>query len=138
MLLLWIGYKVYKIVKFNDKVMLSMIFFLNLELMSKIFFYTLNAHQDEKGSNKDDEKSSPIVTISLILPIVFLSIAIIINLRNWIYYFVKIGDMAFHTSEEFNQKTMNMHLQAPKLTKLLDCITLVLTLLILSTLGVVV
>jgi len=46
LLMIYIGYRVYKIVKLNDKVMLTMIFFLNLELLSKIFFYSMNAQED--------------------------------------------------------------------------------------------
>ena len=45
-IMMYVAYKVYKISKLNDPVLLSMIFFLNLTLMSKIFFYIVNAYED--------------------------------------------------------------------------------------------
>ena len=92
--LLWITYKVFKIIKFNDKILLSMIACLNLELISKVFFYSVNAYEITRDT--DAKAFPPIMIISLILPILFLSMAILINLRNWFYYYIKIGDMAYH------------------------------------------
>lgn len=33
--------------------------------------------------------------IAMFLPVMFLSLAVTLNLRNWMYYFIRIGDMAF-------------------------------------------
>lgn len=44
--LLYVGYRVYCIVKFNDKLTLLMIFFLNLEVLSLVLFFTKGALQD--------------------------------------------------------------------------------------------
>lgn len=81
--LLYIGWRVYQIIRFNDYVLLLMIFFLNLELLSLIFFYIVNAHEDYIKHISGSDKDPPIMTVGLILPINFLTIAIIINLRNW-------------------------------------------------------
>ena len=43
LLMIYIGFRVFKTVRFNDKVVMSMIIFLNLELMSFAYFYILNA-----------------------------------------------------------------------------------------------
>ena len=44
----------------------------------------------------------------IVLPVVFLSIAVVINLRNWIYYLIKIGEMAYLKDEKL-QKFKNSH-----------------------------
>jgi hypothetical protein len=100
--MMYIGYRVYKIVKLKDKAMLGMICFLNLELVSKIIFYSLNAATVSPAHRYDNDwHINPVVDIvTLVLPVQFLSIAIIINLRNWIYYHIKIGDMAFHSQKQ--------------------------------------
>jgi len=100
--MMYIGYRVYKIVKLKDKAMLGMIFFLNLELMSKVIFYAINAAFVSPAHRYDpDFDINPVVMIvTLVLPVQFLSIAIIINLRNWIYYHIKIGEMAFHSQKQ--------------------------------------
>ena len=43
---MYIGSRVYKIVKWNDLMILSMILVLNLVLISEIFFYVVNAYED--------------------------------------------------------------------------------------------
>ena len=79
---MFIGYKVYRIVKFNDKIILSMIFFLNLECLSLAIFYFVNGLQD-KLDTYDRDHDPYILTIAIVLPVIFMSIAITINLRNW-------------------------------------------------------
>lgn len=44
--LLYIGWRVYQIIRCHDYVLMMMIFFLNLELLSIMFFYIVNAHED--------------------------------------------------------------------------------------------
>jgi hypothetical protein len=65
-----------------------------------MFFFTVNATEDRHESNSDrtdaDDHFPPIMIVALYLPIVFLTVAIMINLRNWIYYYLKIGEMAYH------------------------------------------
>ena len=39
------------------------------------------------------------VNIIIILPVVFLSVAVVINLRNWVYYHIKIGEMAYKNEQ---------------------------------------
>lgn len=81
-LMMYIGYRVYRIVKFNDKIILSMIFFLNLECLSLAIFYFINGTED-KDDTFNKEHKPYIVTIAIVLPVVWMSIAITINLRNW-------------------------------------------------------
>lgn len=44
--------------------------------------------------------------IIVVLPVGFLSLAVVINLRNWIYYHIKIGEMAYLNE----MKKENFHL----------------------------
>ena len=92
----WVGFKVYKIVKFNDWIVLSMIFFLTLVTLSEVFFYAVNLYEDSNVKPEDQTKQ-PIAIAAVILPIMTLVIAIGINLRNWVCYYIKIGEMAFHS-----------------------------------------
>ena len=46
--LLFVSFKVFKVVGCKDKVLLSMLLCLNLELASKIVFYVANAYQDRE------------------------------------------------------------------------------------------
>ena len=80
--MLEVARRVYLITKLSDKVLLTMILFLNLELASKMVFYTMNAFHGEHMADGEDESPDPL-TIPLVMPIIFLLIAIVINLRNW-------------------------------------------------------
>ena len=82
-LFLYIGYQVYKKVKFNDKYMLCMILFLNLELFGKIFYYSVNSTKYNLSRGKCYEIPHFEDNLSKILAPAMLSIAVIINLRNW-------------------------------------------------------
>lgn len=138
--MLYIGYKVYKIVKFKDKSILSMIFFLNLEIMSKLIFYGNNAYLADPNGSKD-RKLNPVYDItSLIMPVVYLTIAIIINLRNWIYYHIKIGEMAFHSQYQVRASLVDdylvhLHRNRKKYERALDCTTNFLIVLCLFAIG---
>ena len=58
--MMYIGYRVYKIVKWNDIMILSMIIVLNLVLVSEIFFYVCNEYYDEKDKGETDLTTPPI------------------------------------------------------------------------------
>ena len=89
--------------------MLLMIFFLNLELackfnyimiifIAKSVFFLVNVLEFSPGGtlfcpNKGE------LNIIVVLPVVFLSVAVVINLRNWIYYYIKIGEMAYKNEQ---------------------------------------
>lgn len=44
--MLFVGIRVFQITKWNEKVILLVILFLNLELVFKVLFYTMNTFQD--------------------------------------------------------------------------------------------
>jgi hypothetical protein len=89
------------ITKLKDKVILTLIFFLNLELLVVMLFYIEKTYQDYSTRCIDPRDISIIATISpysmflTISPIAFLSVAILLNLRNWAFYFIKIGEIAY-------------------------------------------
>ena len=70
-----------------------MIFFLNIEMLSKIVFFVMNTI--EFGIKDFPGFTDSFEQIVIILPVIFLSIAVVINVRNWIYYLMKIGEMAY-------------------------------------------
>lgn len=101
--LLFLGYQVFRIVHFKDKIILSMIFFLIMEVLMNAAFFFKGALQDYEFRCKHNmaEKNYLYFTDKAVgalmgLQILFLIVAIIINLRNWVFYFIKIGEMAYH------------------------------------------
>lgn len=94
--LFWIGIKVFRIVKWNEKMILCMVTLLNLSLLAKVFFYIFNAYFDHRQDPTADNVPTWWFTIITFLPVIFLTMAVLVNLRNWVYYFIKIGEMAFH------------------------------------------
>lgn len=89
-----VGFKVYQLVRLREKVISLLILFLCFTWVSEIVFYTLNAYQ--VWTNPDDEKDPNSTFIFKISIVMNLSIAITINLRNWVFYYIKIGEMAYH------------------------------------------
>lgn len=88
-----IGVRVYRIVKFKDPNILSIIFMLNMTMVAKIFFYICNAYYDQRAD--DPDKTPVLLLVSLLLPVMFLGFAVGMNLRQWIIYFIKISNMAY-------------------------------------------
>ena len=88
--------------KQNDITILAMMVNLVLGLFFDVVFYTYNAIEKVK----DTEWKTAHYGLGQILnemPVTFLSIAIVINTRNWNYYYLKIKEAAFinHLSTEF-------------------------------------
>jgi len=57
----------------------------------------------------------------------FLSLAIIINLRNWAYFNIRIGEMVYHSqvldqSTNIDQKVVRMNTNAHKNSKILNIV----------------
>jgi hypothetical protein len=92
-LMLYVGCKVYKIVKFNEKVISLLISMLCVTWLAKMIFYILNAYMEY---NHPGQKDSPSILTVNILSVTGLTISITINLRNWMFYYIKIGEMAYH------------------------------------------
>ena len=104
-----IGYKLYIVVKKNrqkqnggarnnDSFMLAMIFILTLEVLSKGFFYIFNFYDwkwaDLKTGCMWSVNHLVLQTVCMYMSVTFLSIGITINVRNWLYYYIKINEMA--------------------------------------------
>jgi hypothetical protein len=105
-LLLYVKYRVFRITKFNDKIILLLILFLVLEMVSNTCFYSYSIYQDWifrcippewMGKHLYIWYEKPIVTTMIICSHLFLITAILLNLRNWIYYYIRIGEMAYHS-----------------------------------------
>lgn len=133
--MLFIGYKVYKIVKFNDKVILLMVTLLNLDLMAKCLFYVLNGYQMYSMTPEEQQKGpNAAMIVAMFLPVLLLSLAVSINLRNWMYYFVKIGEMAYihqcqlhegDEKEELNPYLLKVHKQGKTWGRLVNLVTMI-------------
>ena len=101
---------------------MSMIFFLNIEMLSKIVFFVMNTI--EFGIKDFPGFTDSFEQIVIILPVIFLSIAVVINVRNWIYYLMKIGEMAYINQQE--PELLHFHKNLDSRTKCLNRITMVL------------
>ena len=90
--LMYTASRIFKIIKWKNKVMLGMIICMNFQMASSIIFYSLNSEFYAKLCFDPNFNIGPIArTVFPILPAVFLSIAGFLNLNNWILYYVKIG-----------------------------------------------
>jgi len=92
MLMGYIIYKVFKIVKCTEKIMMIMMVCLVMHLVSKIIFYMYTGLKVGELV-----KYKFVITVFQIMPIFFLSVAIILNLRNWAFYNIRIGEMVYHS-----------------------------------------
>ncbi len=98
-----IGYRVFKIIRFHNKTIIAMIFFLNCQLLSKsppphrsslgkLILFSVNATLYSHPCSAT--LNLALFTILPMTPVVSLSLAAIMNLNNWIVYYIKIGKMA--------------------------------------------
>jgi hypothetical protein len=101
------GWKVYIIVikssikhgkiSYNDKYTLAMIVFMILVMLTKCFYYSINAINAKIGFWQSHIKMYNILKF---LPIIMMSMTCSINVRNWIYYFIKIKEAAYARKRE--------------------------------------
>ena len=94
MILMYIAQRIFKIIRWNNKVMLGMIICMNFQMGSSILFYSINSEFYASFCFAYHDISPIARTIFPIMPAVFLSIAGFLNLNNWILYYIKIGQMA--------------------------------------------
>jgi len=66
-----------------------MIFFLILQIASKCLLFSVNARI--YGSDEPLSLSKAFYTILPMCPVVSLTMAILLNLYNWLFYYFKIG-----------------------------------------------
>jgi hypothetical protein len=92
--MLYVASIIYRITRFKDKIILCMVFLLILDLCSKIYFFVLNGYQEYTRDTTVAPPNEDMV-VAMFLPVLFLSLAVTLNLRNWANYFIKIGDMAY-------------------------------------------
>jgi len=92
-----IGYRVFKIIRFHNKTIIAMIFFLNCQLLSKLMLFATNASLYNHPCSAT--LNVALFTVLPMLPVACLSMAAIMNLNNWIVYYIKIGKMASHVDE---------------------------------------
>ena len=78
--------------------MLAMVFTLTLEVLAKANFYIFNFY-DWKWANLPNgvmwsDNHQILQTVFMYMPVTFLSMGITINVRNWLYYYIKVSEMA--------------------------------------------
>lgn len=82
--------------------MLYMIFTLMLEVLAKTWFYAINSYDwhsyDFQTKKKWSDYNPGLMTLSSFLPVTLLSMGITINVRNWLYYYIKIQEMVIFTT----------------------------------------
>jgi hypothetical protein len=83
--------------KQNDFTTLTVILCLVLALAFDVVFYSYNAIEKIRDKNWIDSHKG-LIQIFNSFPVTFLSIAIVINTRNWNYYYLKIKEAAFVNS----------------------------------------
>lgn len=144
-LLMTISYKVVKIIKFSDKSILMLMVFLNLNLVLNVIYYAYGAMQDHKFRCFTDFElnchlefwyESAFVTTMIVLGHLFMINALLINIRNWTYYLIRIGEMAYHSQfeNELEESELNPYLEkvykrAKFLKRLLNWATFIVMLL---------
>jgi hypothetical protein len=87
-----VALKIFSIIKFSNKIILAMMLFLDLDILSKCALFGVNAIIYHEGSAKDIP--GVLFAVIPVAPVTLLSIAVLINLNNWIFYYIKIGEMA--------------------------------------------
>ena len=93
--LLYVTVKVFKIVEFKDKYMMSMLVFLCLHASYQLIFVgsqIYEFHPDQPETYRLPDWIGIVVSFPSVM---FLSMAVTLNCRNWIYYLIKIGEMSY-------------------------------------------
>lgn len=110
--LMWLAKSVYSLVGFHDKGMMGMVIFLNLEVAFQIAFYVMNAmsYLDKyriapNYTEINDDFASKLAGIAYPSTIC-LATAVILNCKNWYYYYSKIGVMAYRADPYDKEKQM--------------------------------
>ena len=118
---LFVTCQVVRIVKCNSKWVLVMLLCLNLELIGMICMMLFNAYDPVDGPNT-------FWSLLQLYSVLFLTMTFIINLRNWAFYNIKIGEMAYQQqiykeSTFIDENIVQMKNNAPRNIKILDLFT---------------
>ena len=98
--------------------MLYMIFTLMLEVLAKTWFYAINSYDwhsyNFENGKKWSDSNPGLMTLSSFLPVTLLSMGITINVRNWLYYYIKIQEMVIFTAlnpsdSKYGEKLKHLH-----------------------------
>ena len=75
---------------------LAMMFCFTMNMVTDVLFYSLNVYNFNYNLSDGDPLciNDEIFTWTECVYLTFFSMAVVINIRNWIYYFIKIGEMA--------------------------------------------
>ena len=77
---------------------LGMMFCFTMNMVTEVWFYSMNVYNfsntlsGDEGALECVKESS--FTLAECLYLTFFAMAVVINIRNWIYYFIKIEEMA--------------------------------------------
>ena len=95
---LYLTYKVIQIIKLQDKTILSMLVFLDLTLacknypsflamipIAKILYFVIDGLLNKQGD--DSPISNCLGNVASTLPVLFFSIAVLININKWLYFY---------------------------------------------------
>ena len=98
MVLLYITYKVVRIIKTKNNIILGMLIFMNLNITAKICLYAVNAVEWRNFYNNYDYGDklpfyfgNGFVAVLVMMPVATFITAILLNLDNWIMMYFKIG-----------------------------------------------
>ena len=91
--LLYITYRVAKIIRLKNMLILIMLIFMNLDITSKITLYALNADVYHQVLNGQKPINLGVILSTLVQlgPVAFFNTAILLNLDNWIFMYFKLG-----------------------------------------------
>lgn len=75
---------------------LAMMFCFTMNMVADLLFYSFNVYNFSYKLTDGDPLciNDEIFTWTECVYLTFFSMAVVINIRNWIYYFIKIGEMA--------------------------------------------
>jgi len=94
--LLGVLYKVTRVFKCSNVGVLRMLFFLSLAVLFKAIHFTAKTHSIAVSiaGGPDSSHSDSSLAVLAGLPVLFFQAAVILNLSNWVFYYVKIGELA--------------------------------------------
>jgi hypothetical protein len=87
------------IIKLGNKIILAMMLALALDILAKCAFFSMNAriyHELPAEAQTPDFLYAAVP----VLPVTLLSTAVVLNLNNWVFYYIKIGEMASHVDHK--------------------------------------
>ena len=87
--MVYVAVKIYMKIHCTNLTLMSMIICLNLTVIAYIINYSTKMYVNVKKRNHE-EIDTYFITYTSIFPAVFFELSIILNLNNWISYYIKI------------------------------------------------